>query len=131
MMYLELPKFRKTEDQLESHFEKWVYAFKNMPALHDRPRKLQERIFTRLFEAANIAQFTPTERTEYEDSLKVYRDLKNSLDTALEVGRELGRAEGALERAREIAKNLLLSGIDSEKISEITGLPVEEVEGLK
>jgi predicted transposase/invertase (TIGR01784 family) len=131
MMYLELPKFRKTEDQLESHFEKWVYAFKNMPALHDRPRKLQERIFTRLFEAANIAQFTPTERTEYEDSLKVYRDLKNSLDTALEVGRELGRAEGALERAREIATNLLLSGIDSKKISVITGLPVEEVEGLK
>jgi len=155
MMYLELPKFRKMEDQLESHFEKWLYAFKNMPALHDRPRKLQERIFTRLFEAANIAQFSPIERTEYEDSLKVYRDLKNSLDTALEEGREqgleLGRAqgrevglaegraqgreqglaEGALEKARDIAKNLLHSGIEPQKIADITGLSVQEIKGLR
>jgi predicted transposase/invertase (TIGR01784 family) len=139
MMYLELPKFRKMEDQLESHFEKWLYAFKNMPALHDRPRKLQERIFTRLFEAANIAQFSAIERTEYEDSLKVYRDLKNSLDTALEEGREqgreegreLGRAEGALEKARDIAKNLLHSGIEPQKIADITGLSVQEIKGLR
>jgi predicted transposase/invertase (TIGR01784 family) len=101
LMYLELPKFQKTEEQLTSHFEKWIYAFKHMPSLHNRPVKLQERIFTRLFEAANIAKFSHSERNEYEDSLKVYRDLKNSLDTAVEEGRaqgiEQGRAEGILE----------------------------------
>jgi len=142
MMFLELPKFRKKEDQLASHFEKWVYAFKNMPLLHDRPRKLQERIFTRLFEAANIAQFSENERDQYEDSLKVYRDMKNSLDTALEEGREEGReqgraegraeglAEGELQKAKDIAKKLFLSGIDNEKIAEITGLPIDVIAGL-
>jgi predicted transposase/invertase (TIGR01784 family) len=67
---LELPKFKKSEDELTTHFEKWLYAFKHLASLQDRPAKLQERIFTRLFEAANIAKFTPTERIEYEDSLK-------------------------------------------------------------
>lgn len=34
------------------------------------------------FDAAAIARFTPIELREYEDSLKAYRDIKNSLDTA-------------------------------------------------
>jgi predicted transposase/invertase (TIGR01784 family) len=110
--------------------------------IYDRPRKLQERIFTRLFEAANIAQFSENERDQYEDSLKVYRDMKNSLDTALEEGREEGReqgraegraeglAEGELQKAKDIAKKLFLSGIDNEKIAEITGLPIDVIAGL-
>lgn len=101
LLYLELPKFKKSEDEVTSHFEKWLYAFKHLASLQDRPAKLQERIFTRLFEAASIAKFTPAERTEYEDSLKVYRDLKNSLDTAIEEGREQGREEGRAEGRAE------------------------------
>ena len=42
----------------------------------ERPPALQERIFTRLFEAAEIAKFTKEEYDSYEDSLKVYRDWK-------------------------------------------------------
>jgi predicted transposase/invertase (TIGR01784 family) len=110
-----------------------------MPDLHGRPKKLQERIFTRLFEAANIAQFSGSERIEYEDSLKVNRDLKKSLDTAVEEGRaegidegiKKGRAEGALQRAIDIGKNLLLSDIDRKNIAEITGLPIEEIKLLE
>ena len=44
-------------------------------------------------EEAEIATFTPVELKEYEDSLKTYRDLKNSLDTAEEKGRMEGRVE--------------------------------------
>ena len=44
-------------------------------------------------EEAEIAKFTPVELKEYEDSLKTYRNLKNSLDTAEEKGRNEGRAE--------------------------------------
>ena len=45
---------------------------------------IKEKVFTKLFEEAEIAKFTPTELKEYEDSLKAYRDVKNSIDTALE-----------------------------------------------
>lgn len=48
----------------------------------------------KLFDAAAVARFTPTELREYEDSLKAYRDIKNSLDTAKEQGREEGMEEG-------------------------------------
>ena len=54
----------------------------NKDLLISCPAALQERIFTRLFEQAEIARYTPEERQDYEDSLKVYRDMKNVLDTA-------------------------------------------------
>ena len=44
-------------------------------------------------EVAEIAKFTPVELKEYEDSLKTYRDLKNSLDTAEEKGETKGEAK--------------------------------------
>jgi len=55
--------------------------------------RLREHIFDKLFETAEIAKFTPDQIRSYEDSLKYYRDLKNSLDTA--------RAEGKVEGQRE------------------------------
>ena len=84
-----------------------------------RPAALQERIFTRLFEQAEIAHYTPKERQDYEDSLKVYRDLKNVLDTA-----ELkGMKKGLLD----VAKNLKTMGMTVEQIIKATGLTEEEI----
>ena len=73
-IYLELPKFTKTEHELETLFEKWVFVLKNLSRLLERPAALQERVFNRLFEAASIARFTPKQLREYEDSVKAYRD---------------------------------------------------------
>ena len=53
-------------------------------------------------EVAEIAKFTPGELKEYEDSLKTYRDLKNSPDTAEEKGRHEGRADEKLDIARKM-----------------------------
>ena len=59
-----------------------------MKGIEEREEKgIEER------EEAEIAKFTPVELKEYEDSLKTYRDLKNSLDTAEEKGRMEGRVE--------------------------------------
>ena len=73
---------------------------KILSRLDRRPAALKERIFKKLFEESAIAQFTPTELKEYEDSLKAYRDIKNSIDTAREEGLAKGRAEG-LAKGRE------------------------------
>ncbi|MBW1811802.1 MAG: PD-(D/E)XK nuclease family transposase, partial [Deltaproteobacteria bacterium] len=96
-IYLEMPKFTKTEDELETHFDKWLYLIKNLPLLQDRPKRIQERVFQRLFEAAEIAKFDPSERQAYEKSLKVYWDMKNVIDTSREEGWEEGREEGLKE----------------------------------
>ena len=106
--YVEIAKFNKTEEELDTLYDKWLYVLKNLSRLDERPAALKEKVFTKLFEEAEIAKFTPTELKEYEDSLKAYRDVKNSIDTALEKGREEGMAKGlekgmakGLEKGRE------------------------------
>ncbi|MBM4024039.1 MAG: Rpn family recombination-promoting nuclease/putative transposase [Planctomycetes bacterium] len=134
-IYLEMPKFTKTEEQLETHFDKWLYVIKNLPRLQERPRRIQERVFHRLFEAAEIARFDPAERAAYEESIKVYRDLKNVIDTGREEGREQGREEGreqgSLERAREIARRMKTAGEPVAKIVAYTGLTAEQIADLE
>jgi len=118
-IYLEMPKFNKTVEQLESRFDKWLYVIRNLNKLERVPDKLREQIFEKLFEVAEIAKFTHDELMEYEESLKSYRDLQNSIDTSVE------------DKALEIAKKMNQKGFDVEIISEITGLTKEEIEKLK
>lgn len=96
-IYLTMPKFKKTEAELVTHFDKWLYVIRHLQDLTKRPAKLQEKVFQQLFKTAEIAAFTKDERIEYEDSLKKYRDIKNSLDTAFDDGKTKGRAEGRME----------------------------------
>lgn len=88
----------------------------------------------RLFQVAEIAKFTPLELKEYEDSLKVYRDLKNSLDHAEEKGyvkgHEEGRAEGRAEGIVMTAKKLKSMGMETVVIQQATGLTAGEIEVL-
>ena len=122
-VYLEMPKFEKTLEELETRFDKWLYVLKNLERLHDIPEKLKDRIFRKLFAAAEIAKFTPEEARAYEDSLKVYRDLKNSIDTAREEGHDAAMAKAAMKMSNK--------GLSLEVISEITGLTIEQIETLR
>ena len=124
--YVEVGRFDKTDDELILLSDKWMYVLKNLSRLDNRPSSLREKIFTKLFDAAAIARFTPTELREYEDSLKAYRDIKNSLDTAKEEGRAEGRAEGIAM----VVKNMHAKGMDIDVIASITGLNKDEVESL-
>ena len=132
--YVEIAKFDKTEDELVTLYDKWLYVLKNLSRLDERPAALKEKIFSKLFDEAEIAKFTPTELKEYEDSLKAYRDVKNSIDTALEKGREEGRAvgreEGRVEGVIQVAKKLLESGMDVDTIMKMTDLSKSEIEKL-
>lgn len=122
-IYLEMPKFNKTVDELETRFDKWLYVIRNLNRLEKVPDKLREHIFEKLFETAEIAKFTPDQIRSYEDSLKHYRDMKNSLDTAKEEGRE--------EREIEIAKKALKMGLSVDNIMQLTGLSKQLIERIK
>ena len=128
--YVEIAKFDKTEDELVTLYDKWLYVLKNLSRLDERPAALKEKVFTKLFEEAEIAKFTPTELKEYEDSLKAYRDIKNSIDTALEKGREEGRAESKNLKVIQIAKKMLAAGMDIDTIINMTDLSKSEIEKL-
>ncbi len=117
-VYLEMPKFNKTEDQLETMFDKWLFVLRNLSRLLERPAALQERVFEKLFKQAEIAKFSPEELQDYEESVKIYRDLKNSIDSAEH------------RKAKAIAKNLKASGMPVQQIADMTELPISEVEAL-
>lgn len=117
-IYIELPKFKKNEDELETHFDKWLYVFRHLSDLQDRPKKLQDKVFQKLFDSAEIAKFTKEEREAYEESLKYYRDIKNVVDTS--------REEGIIEVARMMKKN----GEPIEKIKKYTNLSEDQIRKL-
>ena len=130
-IYLEMPKFNKREDELVGMFEKWLFVLRNLSRLMERPVTLQDRVFKRLFEAAEIAKFSQTEYEAYEDSLKAYRDWQNTIATAeykgVERGRAEGRAEGEKRKTLEIARQMKSRGIPADVVAQCTGLDVEDI----
>lgn len=126
-IYLELPKFNKMEDDLKTGFDKWLYILKRLPELEKRPAALQERVFQKLFEAAEIAKFSKKESELYESSLKYYRDLKNVIDTA----EDEGERKGIEKTINKVAIEMLKEGETVSKIAKYTGLTEEEIESLK
>ena len=133
-IYLEMPKFNKTEDELVTMFDKWMFALRNLSRLLERPKALQERIFARLFDQAEIARFTPKERQEYQESIKDYWDYYSTMTTSFNKGKAEGRAEGRAEGKdeanRENARKMKAKGYKADDIAEITGLSEEEIETL-
>jgi predicted transposase/invertase (TIGR01784 family) len=150
-IYVEIAKFDKKLDELQTLYEKWLYALKNLYKLSQRPKELCDKVFDRLFEEAEIAKFSPLEMREYEASKKAYRDIKNSVDTAkregiaegmekgmkqgmekgMKQGLEKGMKQGLEQRSLEIARKMLAKGMDAASVMEITGLSAEQMQHLK
>ena len=153
-IFIEMPKFRKEESELETFMDKWLYAIKNLGKLDDKPTALTEAIFKRFFEVAEIAAFSKTERYDYEENLKNCNDWFSVMNTAkkdgleegeaigIEKGRAEGRAEGLTEGRAEgraegeaigvlkTAKKMKEEGLDVNVISRLTNLSVDKIEKL-
>ncbi len=149
LIYLEMPKFRMREAELETPFDKWMYLLRNLSSFNAIPAVLQERIFRKVFEIAEVANLNAEEMNLYESSLKDKRDWKNAIDTATDEARKKGLEEGLQEgkragmkegkkeglkeglkegekkRAIEIARKMKEEGIPAEVIAKITGLSIE------
>ena len=158
-VFVEVEKFDKGEDELETDLDKWLYLLKNMSNLLKRPEGLRDRIFTKLFDVAELAQLDDEDRIKYIKAMNTERDTYNQIEYARETGREEGhkvgkeeglkegreegrkegkeeglkegREEGAKQKSFDIAKRMLEKGLDIETISELTGLTAEEVSMLK
>lgn len=136
--YVELVNFHKGLKELDTLFDKWLYALKNMQNLMSRPEELQGRVFTKLFEQAQIAKLTPDERRDYEVSSSAYRDIKNGYDSARETGYNKGKAEGlaegkaegAKQHAIDMAKKMKQAGLPLNQIATFSGLTLEEINSL-
>lgn len=115
-----------------------VIVFKNLHRLQKMPEELQEGVFQKLFELAEIAKMDKKDQMMYEDSLKAYRDLKNAMDTyyedGIKAGEErgikLGEEKGAKKNTLKMAKRMKEEGFSRETIMKITGLSEDEIAKL-
>ena len=121
-MYIEMPKFNKAENELVTMLDKWLFVLRNLSRLIEKPAALQERIFTRLFEQAEIAKFSPEDQHQYEDSIKAYRDINNAINTAKKEAKE--------EEKIDMANKMKMRGYAIEDIADITGLSLDEIAKL-
>lgn len=121
-IYLEMPNFKQTDTELETRLDKWLYFIKNLEDFQTIPTIIADEVFSQAFEKAELAKFGPTERENYENSLKMYRDLKGVIDTAFD--------EGKLEGKLETAKSAKQMGLKVDDIIKLTGLTKEEIERL-
>jgi len=120
--FIQMPLFKKGEAELESHFDKWIYFLKGLETFDEIPKILDEPIFEKAFEVAEVAKMTPQQYEQYQESLLTYIEVKEVVKTAEDDGRK--------KREIEIAKKLKEMGLSKNQIKEATGLLDEEVDGL-
>ena len=125
-VYLEMPNFTKAENQLENRLDKWLYFIKHLEDFQNIPVIFRDEVFEQAFEKAELANFGQADLDKYENSLKIYRDLKGVIDTAFDEGNIEGKIEGMLD----MAKMMKAEGEPLEKIIRYTGLSEEEISRL-
>ena len=129
-IYLEMPNFNQAETELKTRLDKWLYFIKHLEDFQTIPAIFIDDVFTQAFEKAELARYGEAELERYEMNLKIYRDYKNTVDTAYEEGKLEGTLEGILLGKLEIAKALKDNGVPTEIISKTTGISEGEINKL-
>ena len=139
LIFAELDRFDKGLEECGSMADKWFYSLKHVGRMERLPEELKVKVFERLFEACEIARFTPEEKLKYEHDMMTERDYTDILDTcraeALAEGEAIGLAEGEAkgetkgktEGKMEVARAMKAKGLGMALISELTGLSEEEI----
>jgi len=137
-IYLEVPKFKKSAEELFTLFDKWLFLLGNLTFLERIPPQIQEQLFMKFLDRAEVAKLTDEDRYKYERSLKVYRDDLLVMNTAREEGFEEGlkrleevQIETRLIERLEMAKRLIQNGADTQLILSVTELTFDELVVLK
>jgi predicted transposase/invertase (TIGR01784 family) len=142
-VFIELPKFTKSLEELVTGTDRWLYLLRHMPEMQEVPQTLQISPYELTFKLAEEAALSSEEWFYYQGSLKQTLDERGLYHTGRAEGEEIGRAKGRTEgrvegeqigrvsREREIAEALLREATDPATVARITGLPLDEVEQLR
>jgi len=131
LIFVELPKFRKSEEELDSVTDKWIYFIKNAGALDFIPKTFTEPPLLEAFDLANTAALSEEELEAQFKRRDFIMLQQGALMKAEKDSLEKGRAKGKREEKHAIARNLLAHGIALEVIAASTGLSGEELSSLQ
>ena len=131
-IFIELPRFMKTIDELDGNvLEGMYFCFKNMSVLDERPKVLTHQIFSKIFEVSELYNMDQDTRDKVIHKMTTERDLRNQMAYARQEAIEEGLAEGRAEGRAEVARGMLADGMPVDKIAKYTNLSIEEIETLK
>jgi predicted transposase/invertase (TIGR01784 family) len=153
-VFVELPKFKKSADELKTNEDGWLYSLRNMEILDEIPVPLRKKkVFRELYQLAEVINLSPEDMNAYQESLKIKRDNYSALESAelrgvqrgqkqgieigqkqgeqrgIEIGAELERAKAEQEK-REMAIEMLADGEPLEKIARYSKLSIAEIQEL-
>ncbi|MDQ1265784.1 MAG: hypothetical protein QG635_936 [Bacteroidota bacterium] len=149
--FIELPKFNKTENEIISVEDKWIYFIKNAKNIAHIPLQVKEH---EIKEAYNILEKFNWDKHELEvyDKIGIYRQdergrveqgymeglekgekrgIEQGKQIGIEQGKQIGLKEGERTAKLEIARNMLKGGIQYDSIIILTGLTQKELDELK
>lgn len=116
--FIQMPLFQKEENELESHFDKWIYFLKKLETFDGIPTILNEPIFEKAFSVAEVAKMSPQQYEQYQESLLTYIEVKEVVKTAKDDGK------------REVAIRMKAKGFSVNDIAEVTDLSISEIVDL-
>ena len=122
-VFIEVAKFNKKEDELDSDLDKWLYILKNLSMLLERPAALRDKIFKRIFDVAEIAGLNNIDRINYIKAMTTARDTFNQIEYAKKTSRE--------EERNSIVLKMLQNNLPVQIICDVTGLSMEDVLNLQ
>jgi predicted transposase/invertase (TIGR01784 family) len=135
LITVELPKFKKQWEDLQTGQDYWLYCFNHLPDMQEPPGELSGTIFDKLFETTEVNTLTSDNMEAYTKSLAEYGDVRRMMDYSrnegVEIGIEKGIARGINFRNSEIAKTLRNMGMPVTDISKVTGLTPEQILEIK
>lgn len=117
--FIELPKFNKAENELETLVEKWIYFIKNASTLTVIPPNIDDEGLTSAYQEADRHQWTTKDLEAYS-----YARMRETDDKAEKLLVEE-------RKAKEIAIKFIQLGLDNETIAQGTGLTIEQIAQLR
>ena len=151
-IFIELPRFNKSIDELDGNILEGMYfCFKNMAVLDEQPKVLTHEIFSKIFEVSELYNMDQETRDKVIHKMTTERDLRNQMAYArqeaieegiaeglaeglakgIEEGLAKGIAKGDLDRAIKVATQMLADGMPVDKIAKYTELSHEQIVALK
>ena len=124
--FVELPKFTKSEQELQTIEDKWIYFLKNAKNLEVVPETMKEPEIKTAFESLQKFGWNKEELEVY-DNIAIYRQDERG---RIEQAKIDGKFEGKIEGKIETAQNMLKDGFSASQIQKYTGLSIEEIEKL-
>ena len=125
--YIELPKFKKTEKELVTPQDKWIYFFKNWKKTQEIPESVQEKEIIEAYKVIEEFGWNAGEKEEYlKASLfrtSVYRQNQDSF--------EKGEIKGEKKKSLEIALKMLKENLPVNQVFKLTGFSIEEIKALQ